>query len=107
MQVKRGVLIVRPQGEIDVNAVDQFRREIEEQLAVTGVKNILLNLQDVTFIDSSGVGAILGRYKLIQQRGGNMAAAALKPLVARVFALSGLENIIKLYRTETEALENI
>ena len=107
MQVKHGVLVVRPQVEIDVHTAEQFRREIEEYLADTGAKNVLLSLKDVTFIDSSGVGVILGRYRTVQQWGGRMAAAALKPTVARIFALSGLGKVIKLYRSETEALENI
>lgn len=107
MQVKHGVLIVRPQGEIDVHTAEQFRREIEEYLAATGVKNVLLSLKDVTFIDSSGIGVILGRYRMVQQWGGRMAAAASKPTVARIFALSGLVKVIKLYRSEAEALENI
>lgn len=102
--MKQGVLLVRIEGEFDMHGADEFRRQVDNALDVSGVRNILLNLENVSFIDSSGLGVILGRYKRISLAGGQMMAAHVQPQVARILELSGLFRIIGLYDTETEAL---
>lgn len=103
---KQRTLIVRVEGELDLHVADLFRRRVDEALEQAGVSNLLLNLAKVTFIDSSGLGVILGRYKRISQLGGSMSAVQLQPQVARIFELSGLLRIIKLYPTEQQALQS-
>ncbi|SDF25287.1 anti-sigma F factor antagonist [Sporolituus thermophilus] len=103
--VKQGFLIVRISGELDMHVADEFRRQVDNALDATGLKNILLSFENVTFIDSSGLGVILGRYKRISASGGKMLAACLQPQVAKIFELAGLLNIIRTYDSETEALE--
>lgn len=105
--IRQGVLIVRVEGELDMHVVDEFRDKVDNALDDSGVKYLLLSLKGVTFIDSSGVGAILGRYKRISASGGKVLAANVRPQVARVFELSGLLTIIKMCASETEALENL
>ncbi|MEN6412538.1 MAG: anti-sigma F factor antagonist [Veillonellales bacterium] len=102
--LKQGVLIVRVEGELDMHSADEFRRTVDQNLDTSGAKNILLSLAGVTFIDSSGLGVILGRYKRISLRGGQILAAHIQPQVAKIFELSGLFKIMKLYPSETEAL---
>lgn len=103
--VKQGFLIVRVKGELDMHVAEEFRQQVDAALDTNGLKNILLSLEDVTFIDSSGLGVILGRYKRISAAGGKMLAAHLQPQVTKIFDLSGLLRIIKLFNTEAEALE--
>lgn len=103
--VKQGMLVVRVSGELDMHVADDFRQTVDSALAANGVKNILLNLNGVTFIDSSGLGVILGRYKKISTLGGVMTVAHVQPQVVRIFELSGLLKIMKLYTTEKEAFE--
>lgn len=102
---KQGVLIVRLEGELDMHSAGEFRQIVDNALDKSGTKNILLNLSNVTFVDSSGLGVILGRYKHISQLGGQMITAKIQPQVAKIFELSGLFRIIKTYNSETEALE--
>lgn len=103
--LKRGVLIVRVEGELDMHGADKFRQTIDNALETSGVKHILFNLEAVKFIDSSGLGVILGRYKKINAAGGKVLATNIQPQVVRIFELSGLLKIIKLYNSEAEALE--
>lgn len=105
-EIKQRTLIVRVEGEVDLHVADAFRKIVDEALAQAGVPNLLLNLAKVTFIDSSGLGVILGRYKRISQLGGKMSAVQLQPQVEKIFELSGLLRIIKLYLTEQQALES-
>jgi len=99
-----GVLVAHISGELDLNTAPSFRRAVENELdANPGVENIVLILRDVTFIDSSGLGVILGRYKRLRSHGGRVIAAAPSPLVRRAFELSGLASIIPICETEDEA----
>jgi len=103
--LKRGVLIVRVEGELDMHSADDFRRIIDNALETSGVNHILFNFEAVKFIDSSGLGVILGRYKKINTAGGKVLATNIQPQVVQIFELSGLLNIIKIYNSEAEALE--
>lgn len=106
-QVKQGVLLVRVEGEMDMHMADEFRQRVDAALDADGVRHVLLSLKGVTFIDSSGLGVILGRYKKVSAIGGRMLAANVRPQVARVFELSGLLKIIPTFGTETEALNSL
>ena len=103
--IKQGILIVRVEGEMDMHAADEFRNIVDSALEASGVKNILLNLKDVTFIDSSGLGVILGRYKKVNMLGGRLTATNVRPQVIKIFQLSGMLKIMNLYSSETEALQ--
>lgn len=105
--LKRGVLIVRVSGELDMHTADEFRQRVDNTLEANGVRHILFNLDAVKFIDSSGLGVILGRYKKISAAGGKVLVAHIQPQVLQIFELSGLLKIIKLYNSEAEALEEL
>lgn len=104
-EVKQRTLIVRVEGELDMHVAGVFRDMVDEMLEQQDISNLVLNLGQVTFIDSSGLGVILGRYKRISQCGGKMAAVQLQPQVEKIFELSGLLRIMKHYPTETQALQ--
>jgi len=100
-------MIVRLKGELDLCTAERFKKVVEEELETRGIKNIILNLAQVPFIDSSGLGVILGRYKRVQEKGGKLAAVELIPAVKRIFELSGLPRIINIYDQESQAVADI
>ena len=102
--LKRGVLLVCVEGELDMHVATEFKDAVDNALEATGVKHVLLNLQGVKFIDSSGLGVLLGRYKKISVLGGILSATQIQPQVLQILELSGLLKIIKLYDSEKEAL---
>jgi stage II sporulation protein AA (anti-sigma F factor antagonist) len=57
----RNTVVVRTEGELDMLVAERLRQEVDEILSQKGVKNLILNLEKVTFIDSSGLGVIIGR----------------------------------------------
>ena len=105
--VRQGVLIVRLEGELDMHVADEFRRTVDDALDSSGVKYLLLNLKGVEFIDSSGLGVILGRYKKITSKGGRILITGVRAPVKRLFEFSGVLKIIKICTSETEALANL
>lgn len=102
---RSGALIARLVGEFDVGAADRFRTEIDTLLdADKRLSCLILDLSEVTFIDSSGIGAILGRYRKMTARGGVIRAVGLKPTVRRVFEFSGMTGLIPAYADVKQAL---
>ncbi len=98
-------LIVRVSGELDLASASKFRSEVDATLEKNCADNIVLNLGGVSFIDSSGLGGILGRYKKITLRGGKMAIAEAPVRVQRILELAGVFRIAGLYDSEHEALQ--
>lgn len=97
-------IIIRLSGELDLYTVNNLKAVLEREMAVKGIKNLILNLGKVDFIDSSGLGLILGKYKALTERGGKVVAVDLLPVVKKIFELSGLLKIIPVYDTEAQAV---
>ena len=70
-------------------------------------KGTLLLMSAVSFMDSSGIGAVIGRYKKINGKGGSLCVVDIDERINRVFELSGLYKIIKHYKNIDEALKVI
>ena len=100
-------LVLRMTGELDHHAVDGLRERIDRKLAVDHIRNVIFNFSGVQFMDSSGLGMVLGRYKLVSEKGGKVLACCLSPRVTRVFDLAGLQSRIPVYASESEALKNV
>ncbi|BBB92941.1 MAG TPA: anti-sigma F factor antagonist [Methylomusa anaerophila] len=103
--MKKGILVIRAEGDLDMHVSNQFRQTFDEALDSSGARSAVLNFQGITFVDSSGIGVILGRYKRITAQGGKMAVTNLEPQVQKLFELAGLSQIIHFFNNETEALE--
>lgn len=98
------ILIVRLEGELDHHTADQLRGQMEGKINEDEVHHVLLSLKNLHFMDSSGLGVILGRYKQIKAVGGDLIVCSINPVIYRLFELSGLFKIIKVKETEEEAL---
>ncbi|NPV70900.1 MAG: anti-sigma F factor antagonist [Firmicutes bacterium] len=101
------VLVVRVEGELDLSTAPQFRASVEHALDRTMARDCILNMKGVSFIDSSGLGAILGRYRRVTQAGGKMALCGVIQRVRPILELSGIKRIMPLYDSEKEALASL
>ncbi|MBE3584641.1 anti-anti-sigma regulatory factor, SpoIIAA [Desulfofundulus australicus DSM 11792] len=104
LEIRQDTLIVRPQGELDLGVADLLRHTLEDYLNRYNVRHLVLNLSRVTFIDSSCLGVILGRYKRLAREGGKVSLVGLQPHVHRICELSGLFQVMGEYSTEEEAI---
>jgi stage II sporulation protein AA (anti-sigma F factor antagonist) len=105
--VKEDVLIVRLSGELDHHEAENLRDKWKDMMYKNPIKHVILNLEHVSFMDSSGLGVILGRYKEVLQLGGEMVVCSISPSVKRLFEMSGLFKIIRLEENEAFALETL
>lgn len=107
LEHQRNVLISRLKGELDHHTAELLRLQLDEAIQRNQVDHVVLSLRDLTFMDSSGLGVILGRYKQIKGRGGKMAVCNMNPAVRRLFELSGLFKIVHVYDNERKALNEL
>ncbi len=106
-EVRGNVLIARLHGELDMRVADEMRAALETALDQSGATHIVFDLSDVSFIDSSGLGVILGRYRRISDRGGKMAFVGVEPAVRRVLELSGVLRISSEYDDDMQAAADL
>ena len=83
-------------GELDHYSAQSVRRELDTLISRPGVKRLVLDLKDMNFMDSSGIGVILGRYRELRERGGSVAVRNMNPQVEKVFTLSGMKQVIQI-----------
>ena len=81
-------------GELDHCSAEVLRKDIEQYLCDEGIRHLLFDFSRVTFMDSSGVGMIIGRYKTMMRRKGRVSAYALGEETGKLFRMAGLHRII-------------
>ncbi len=104
LKLVRNTLVVKISGELDLLVTDNLRQKIDDEILSRGVKNLILNLEKVSFIDSSGLGLIIGRYKKMKAEKGKMYIAGAKPSVEKILLFSGINKLIPLYRREQDII---
>ena len=84
-------LIAYLAGEIDHHTAQLLREQIDGQIAGSMPARLVLDFSAVTFMDSSGVGLILGRHRLVRTWGGSVAVQHAPPGIRRMLAIAGIE----------------
>jgi anti-sigma B factor antagonist len=97
------VAVVRPRGRLTMVHAADLRAVITEALA-DGRSRIVVDLGDCEFLDSSGLGAVIGGLKAARQAGGDLRIAALQPQVMTVLKLTNLDRVLRPHGTVAEAL---
>ncbi|MDR1206498.1 MAG: anti-sigma factor antagonist [Peptococcaceae bacterium] len=100
---EKNTLLVRTDGDFDLVGAEEFRAEADRALDVFPARHMILDLTRLTFMDSSGLGVILGRLRKIQARRGTMALAGANPSVLRVLELSGIMPLIDICASVDQA----
>lgn len=98
-------LIVMLSGEMDHHASDLARRRIDDAYHVQGALHIIFDCHEIGFMDSSGLGLIMGRYKTASSMGGRVALIGVSPQLDRILSMSGLYKIIKKAPDLSEAIK--
>ncbi len=87
-------LVVKLDGEIDQSNATEIREKIDREISIHNMKNLVLDFDKVTFMDSSGIGMLIGRVKLIKARGGKILIIRTQPQVDKIIELAGLKKIM-------------
>lgn len=100
-------LIVRLKGELDHHTAETVKTRMEEAIERGNSNNIILSMKQLSFMDSSGLGVILGRYKQVSAKGGKMVVCDVNPAVQRLFQMSGLFKILAMEENEQTAISRL
>ena len=96
------LLILKLTEEIDECTAQQIRRKADYEIEKYMPRKVIFDFNSVTFMDSAGIGLIIGRYRIVNMLGGTIQIANVTDSIKRVLELSGILNIIKI--TELEEL---
>ena len=102
-EVKGDVLIVHLKADLDHHTALAVRESADTLLARSRAKHILFDFTGVEFMDSSGIGVIMGRYRQVIFQGGRVGVMGVGMNVDRIFKLSGLYKIVEQYQSAEEA----
>ncbi|TKV26111.1 STAS domain-containing protein [Arthrobacter sp. NamB2] len=92
-------------GRLNMVAAPKLR-EVINGVVASGGKRIVVNLADTSFMDSSGLGALIGCLKLARQSGGDLRIAAVQPQVKMVLELTSMHRVLTPHATPEEAFRN-
>lgn len=87
-------VIVRLAGELDHYCAQSVRRDLDKLIADRTVRFLILDFTTLQFMDSSGIGVILGRYRQMRDRGGQVGVIHMNAHIQRIFHMSGLDRVI-------------
>lgn len=98
--------VVEIQGEIDVYTSPKVKETINS-LIEQGNYFLVVNLEDVRYIDSTGLGVLIGALKRVREHDGNITLVCNNPQIKKIFNITGLVKIFGISKNEEEAIKNL
>lgn len=92
--------------ELDHHIATYVRENVDEIIVRKNIKNIIFDFKNIKFMDSSGIGVIIGRYKKIANKNGKVSVINMNSRVEKVFNLSGMSKIIKVCSSYEDAINS-
>lgn len=102
-EVRGNILVIHLKADLDHHTAVAVRESADTLLARNQIKHILFDFTGVDFMDSSGIGVIMGRYRQVIFQGGRVGVIGVGNNVDRIFRVSGLYKIVEQYKTAEEA----
>ena len=99
-----GVTVLDPKGKFTIGVGDVALRDAVHEAMDAGSENILINLGNVTTIDSSGIGELVSAFTTVTNRGGKLKLANLPPKVQDILQITQLVTVFDVFSDEEEAL---
>lgn len=93
---EKKALLVKVTGELDHHMAEKIKAEVDDKMRSTNAVNVIFDFSELSFMDSSGLGVIMGRYKKVRTLGGRIIVFGVNAGVLRIMEMSGLSQIIKL-----------
>lgn len=102
---KGSTLIVSILGELDHHSAEYIRQKVDNEILKSTTRNVIFDFAKVSFMDSSGIGVIIGRYKNISKLNGKVAVVNASTQIGRILEMSGILRIISLYESIDTAIK--
>lgn len=105
-ELPNGVHLAEVQGEIDVYTSPKVKESVSE-LIEKGHYNLVISLEGVRYIDSTGLGVLIGALKKVREHNGSIGLICTNPQIKKIFNITGLVKIFGIYKSEEEAVKSL
>ena len=104
-EVNENVLVVRLFGELDHHAAAGIREDIDRSLERCAPCDLVFDFEKVTYMDSAGIGMVLGRYRRLREAGGSVVIASCAKTVRGILHMAGIFSLMPYAQTREEAVK--
>ncbi len=98
-EIEENFLIIHLPKELDHHSAQDIKSRSDQEFYKGNLKNIIFNFERTTFMDSSGIGVVMGRYKKVKDVGGFIGVMNINGVIHRVMEISGLYKLVTNYGT--------
>ena len=105
--IKKECLIITTDKEIDHHSSELIRERADDLVIRNYIKHILFDFEKTEFMDSSGIGMIIGRYRMVKGIGGKVGIVNTNKNIDRIVLLSGLHKVVHTYDSFDEAIKSL
>lgn len=102
---KGDVLIIKLGGSLDLNTAPKLNDKLSAEIK-KGAQKVVLNLEQVEYLASAGLGAIISAKSALVKNGGELRLSSMTEKITRIFKLMGFIHLFKSYRTDDEAVKS-
>lgn len=100
------IKVVQPSGILDGISANQLRRDVSD-VVEDGADIVLVDLQDITFMNSSGLGGLVSALKVVRSAGGELVICSLNEQVKMIFELTKMNRVFKTFTNRDEFEQNV
>lgn len=101
------VICIRISGELDHHTTADIRSKASKIITENEIRHVIFNLENLNFMDSSGLGMILGRYNEISSLNGEMIVCSVNETIGKMLEMSGVHKIVRIEPSEEKALSSL
>lgn len=106
-EIKQRCLIIKLGTEIDHHQAENIRKKIDQLIDINAIKVLIFDFSETVFMDSSGIGVIMGRYKKIKDMGGDAGLIHVNKQIQKLLKLSGVYRLVKNYEDIHDAMKRL
>lgn len=97
------VSILAMNGQINLYNLPELKTQIQQELA-KGIKSLVFDMENVGYIDSSGIGVLVASATSLKNAGGRLALSGLQNVIRKTFEITKLDHFFEIYPTVTESI---
>lgn len=106
-EMKGETMVIDLPQELDHDCAGMIRRETDKFFVENRVRNVIFNYRNTSFMDSSGIGLVMGRYRQVRYLRGNIYIVGVGKAIERIMEISGLYRVAKVRETVEQAIREI
>lgn len=101
--IRKTILFIRFSGELDQKSVEKMRIRVTELISNYQIEYLIINCRELNFMDSTGIGFIIGRYNQLKEVNGKIILCEMNELITKIVNVSGITRIVTVKKTEEDA----